>query len=381
MAQNKATGQKAGSGSAPDKHNPMNVIHRTLTGDVADIYLRHVPAFKGMDRERVYEMVMSNPALAAECYNLFQKRQHLFAHLLVDRAGHKVEGTEKNLRCGRSIDAVMAMVVRAVAKRHFLARFGVKPALPPPAEPPKREKRLAKFIRFRETRTEPKKPPKALRKATRGDSLYRAMRHHLLHPWQLKLIPHYTPLPVSTVRQLGVRILDYKSVRDLKVLLKEGIPPAPETTQQKPARTAPPTLIRVKLPESKTANSAAQAKAEAMWAVAQGLQLSEVFAVNEAEMRRMVDSAAIASGSVITALTAKGLSVRALVVLLCAFERQLGQNRLQSLFGQQAPREFIERLAMMVGNSGMSGIEDPESIRDRAEVMIRQLRRDHVLPN
>src|SRR5579871_4545177 len=142
----------------------MKAIHRTLTGDVADIYIRHVPAFRGLDRERVYEMVMSSPALAAECYTLFQRRPDLFSHLLVDRNGQPIEGTEKRLRCGRSIDAVMAVVVRAVAKRHFLSRFGVKLAPPPPApvESPKREKRLPKFIRFRADKTENKPMPKVL---------------------------------------------------------------------------------------------------------------------------------------------------------------------------------------------------------------------------
>ena len=375
MAQQKGTGQKASTGSAPDRLNPMKVIHRTLTGDVADIYLRHVPAFKGLDRERVYEMVMSNPALAAECYSLFEKRPDLFSHLLVDRTGQKVEGTEKRLRCGRSIDAVTAMVVRAVAKRHFLARFGVKP---PPPEPPKREKRLAKFLRFHRPKEE-KPLPKVLRKATRGDSLYRAMRHNLVHPWQLKLIPHYTPLPVSTLRELGPKILEYKSVRDLKTLLKEGIPA--EAAAQEAAPPPQPALIRVKLPESKNANSVAQAKAEAMWAVAEGLGLSQIFSVDETEMRRIVNHAAVASGSVITALTSSGLSVRALVVMLCAFERQLGQNRLLSLFGQQAPKDFIQRLTAQIGNSGLAGIEDPEDIRNRADLMIRRLQRDQALPN
>jgi hypothetical protein len=354
----------------------MKVIHRTLTGDVADIYLRHVPAFKGLGRERVYEMVMSNPALAAECYNLFEKRPDLFAHLLVDRTGQKVEGTEKRLRCGRSIDAVMAMVVRAVAKRHFLARFGVKPAPPPAEEPPKREKRLPKFARFHRP-VEEKPVPKALRKATRGDSLYRALRQHLLHPWQLKLIPHYTPLPVSTVRELGPRILEYRSIRQLKTLLKEGIPPAEKPAAQE---AAPPALIRVKLPETKHANSVSQAKVEAMWAVAEGMGLSQIFAVDEAEMRRIVNHAAVASGSVISTLTSSGLSVRAVVVMLCAFERQLGQNRLLSLFGQQAPKEFIQKLAAQIGNAGLAGIEDPEDIRNRAELMILRLQRDHALP-
>ena len=379
MAQKKGTGQKAGSGSAPERLNPMTVIHRTLTGDVADIYIQHVPAFKGLDRGRIYEMVMSSPALAAECYALFQKRPELFSHLMVDRRGQPVEGTEARLRCGRSIDAVMAMVVRAVAKRHFLSRFGVKPT--PPAEPPKREKRLPKFIRFRQPKTTEKPQLKVLRKATRGDSLYRAMRHHLVHPWQLKLIPHYTPLPVSTVRELGAKILDYKSVRDLKQLLKEGIPTEGDAAQEAAPPPAPPALIRVKLPESQRANSVAQAKAEAMWAVAEGLRLSDIFSVDEAEMRRIINHAAMTSGSVITALTQSGLSVRALVVMLCAFERQLGQNRLQALFGQQAPKEFISTLTSQIGSAGLTGVEDPKAIRNRAEIMIQRLQRDQALPH
>jgi hypothetical protein len=356
----------------------MKVIHRTLTGDVADIYMQHVPAFKGLDRDRIYEMVMSSPALAAECYALFLKRPELFSHLMVDRRGQKVDGTEVRLRCGRSVDAVLAMVVRAVAKRHFLARFGVKQPPPPVEEPLKREKRLPKFIRFRKPKTAEKPQPKALRKATRGDSLYRAMRHHLVHPWQLKLIPHYTPLPVSTVRQLGAKILDYKSVRDLKLLLKDGIPVEGEAAQQAPP---PPALIRVRLPETKRANSVAQAKAEAMWAVAEALQLSEIFAVNDIEMRRIINHAAITSGSVITALTSSGMSVRALVVMLCAFERQLGQNRLQALFGQQASKEFISRLTTQIGSAGLTGVEDPKDIRNRSMVMIQRLQQDQALPH
>ena len=381
MAHKEGTGHKAGTGSVPVRLSPMERIHRTLTGDVADIYIRHVPAFKGLDRERVYDMVMSNHALAMECYKLFEARPDLFAHLMVDRVGAPIGGPDKKLFCGRSVEDITAMLVRAVAKRHFLRSFGVKPAgpkpkrlAPPPAPEPSRF-----FILFRRPhpQPEPERPRIVRRKATRGDSLYRAMRHNLRYAWQLKLIPHYTPLPISTVRALGAKILEYRSARELKQLLQDG---PPQQTPAAPAPPlAPPALIRVKLPQAKQANSAADAKADAMWAVAEGLGLAEIFAVDEQEMRRIVNRAAIASGSVITALAGSGLSMRAMVVMLCAFERQLGQARLPGLFGPGASPAFLAALKAQIGVNGLTGLDNPEDIRNRVEVMIRRLQRDQTL--
>lgn len=378
VAQKKGTGQKAGTGGVPVRISPVERIHRTLTGDVADIYIRHVPAFKGLDHERVYNMVMSNHALAMECYKLFEARPDLFAHLMVDRVGAPVDSPGKKLFCGRSVEDVTAMLVRAVAKRYFLSRFGVKPPAPKKPEPKPEPTPSRIFVLFHRPRPEPEpEQPKTRRKATRGDSLYRAMRPHLRYPWQLQLIPHYTPLPVSTVRQLGAKILEYRSVRDLKQLLKDG-PPQDMPADAK-APEAPPALIRVKLPDSRTSHSAADAKADAMWTVAESLGLAEVFAVDEAEMRKMVTRAAIASGSVITALAASGLSMRAMVVMLCAFERSLGKSRLPGLFGPGAPKSFLEALKSQIGTAGLSGLDNPEDIRNRVEVIIRRMQRDETL--
>ena len=378
VAQKKGTGQKAGTGIVSARISPLERIHRTLTGDVADIYIRHVPAFQGLDRKRVYNMVMSNHALATECYKLFEARPDLFAHLMVDRIGAPVDSPSKKLFCGRSVEDVTAMLVRAVAKRHFLSRFGVKPPPPKKSDPPPDPSVPRRFILFRHRPPEPQPDlAKIRRKATRGDSLYRAMRQHLRYAWQLKLIPHYTPLPVSTVRQLGAKILDYRSVRDLKQLLRDG-PPREAPPAAKPTE-APPALIRVKLPASRQANSAADAKADAMWMVAENLGLAEIFAVNEAEMRRIVTRAAIASGSVITTLAASGLSMRAMVVMLCAFERSVGQARLPVLFGPGASKSFIEALKGQIGTAGLTGLDNPDDIRNRVDVIIRRMQRDQSL--
>jgi hypothetical protein len=348
-----------------------------LRGEVIDIYLEHVPAFKGLDRAKVYDMVMSNPALAAECYSLFTRRPELFKHLMVDKDGAPVADEKTRLSCGRSLAEVTAMVVRAVAKRHFLRRFKPAPVAAP--EPPKLPISDRIIYLFK------KRPPapKVRRKATRGDSLYRAMRHYLLYHWQLPLIPHYTPLPVSLVKQLGAKILEYKTVGSLKVLLKEGAPKeegaaSAEEAGQREQPAAP--VIRVRMPQSERAETVGQAKLEAMWTVAKALKLTEVFSVDEAELRRMITNASITSGAVIAAMAAQGLKMRNLVVVLCAFERQFGKSRMPFMFGPQAKPALVEALAALMKTHGIGEMQHPEDIKNRVDVVIRQMQRANQLP-
>jgi len=336
LATEKQAAMKAGAGRRPVRP-PVERINHVLRGEVIDIYLQHVPAFKGMDRGKVYDMVMSNPALAAECYTIFTSRPDLFKHLLVDKDGQPVTNEKAKLSCGRTLAEVTAMVVRAVAKRHFLKRFKPVPVVQP--EPPK----VALSDRIVYLFKKPPPPPKARRKATRGDSLYRALRHYLLYHWQLPLIPHYTPLPVSVIKELGAKILDYRTADSLKVLLKDG---PPKDGEAAPAAAAAATaeeasdntiaFIRAQIPsqvpKQDNAHTVGQAKVEAMWTVAKAMKLTEVFGVDEAELRRMVMGAAITSGSVISTMSSNGMAMRNLVVMLCAFERQFGTARMPLLF-------------------------------------------------
>jgi hypothetical protein len=382
LATEKQASLKVGNGNRHVRPQPVERINHVLRGEVIDIYLLHVPAFKGLERSKVYDMVMSNPALAAECYSLFTRRPELFKHLLVDKDGAPVADEKARLSCGRSLAEVTAMVVRAVAKRHFLRRFRPVPAKTPEVAKVPISDRIIYLFK--------KRPPerKMRRKATRGDSLYRAMRHYLLYHWQLPLIPHYTPLPVSLVRQLGAKILEYRTASSLKVLLQEGVPKDDAAAQANgatgsvppAAQAAPPPLIRVRLPQNDRAESIGQAKLEAMWTVAKALKLTEVFSVDEAELRRMITNASITSGAVIAAMAAHGLKMRNLVVVLCAFERQFGKARLPLMFGPQAKPAFIEAVAVLMKTHGIGEMQQPDDIKQRVEVVIRQMQRVNQLP-
>jgi len=375
LAAEKQAAPKAANGHRPVRP-PVERINHVLRGEVIDIYLKHVPAFKGMDRAKVYDMVMSNPALAAECYSIFTSRPELFKHLLVDKDGAAVADDKTKLSCGRTLADVTAMVVRAVAKRHFLVRFKPAPVVQP--EPPK----VGLSDRIVYLFKKPPPAPKVKRKATRGDSLYRVLRHYLLYHWQLPLIPHYTPLPVSVVKQLGAKILDYRTPADLRVLLKDGPKKEDAEAQVEPVteESAGIPFIRAQVPRQVNTETVGQAKVEAMWTVAKAMKLTEVFQVDESELRRMVMHAAVTSGSVISSMSTNGMSMRNLVVMLCSFERQFGKARMPLLFGPQAKPAFIDALGALVKTHGIGELQHPDDIKNRVDVVIRQMQRNNQLP-
>ncbi len=72
--------------------------------------------------------------------------------------------------------------------------------------------------------------------------------------------------------------------------------------------------------------------------------------------------------------------MRASVVMLCAFERRLGQSRMPALFGPSAPPPFLAALQTHIGMSGLPGLQHPEDIRNRVEVIIRRMERERILP-
>lgn len=350
-----------------------------LRGELIDIYRRHVPAFRGLPRDKVYEMVLNSPALASACHDLFRERPDLFSGLLIGAEGQKVTDPNIPLSCGKSLQEVTAMVVRAVARRHFLRAF--RPAsidhreVVPPDFIARTGRRMLDL--FRPSAAEQAVMPKPRRKANRGDSLYRALRPHLLHHWQFQLIPHYTPLPVALVRQLGARILDYRSTNSLQHLLLEGLPPATQIVTE--AQAPLPVAIKTDLAELRAPRT--DSKSQAILTLAWSIGLAKLFKVDEQELQRMVDHVSVTSGSVITRLSAQGLRMSSVVVLLCAFERELGDRKLSALFGPQASADFLDALAAQIDNHGVNQLQHPEDVKNRVEVVIRKMQRLEVLPS
>lgn len=166
----------------PSSHNDVvRIINETLKGRVAEVFRSLIPAFAATSGDEFYEVVMANSEMLHGCIAIFRRNREAFRNLLVDARGRPVNDDFVALRCGRSVHDIIAMIVRTHAKRHFKAALGGDP-------------------------NDPK---------SKAGAMYQAINEYLIHDWQVPLVPHYAPLPLDKVREMGPRLLD---IREAEIL-------------------------------------------------------------------------------------------------------------------------------------------------------------------
>ncbi len=351
-------------------------VNDTLRGPVVDIFLTHVPAFQGLTRQQAFDTIMNNPALAEECFKLFRKMPQLFDKIVVDINGRTVGHEDQRLACGRTLADVIALIVRAVAKRHFYTRLAPARPIAAAAQPPSAWRRMMARLRLASP------PPKPRRKATRADSLYRALRDFLLYEWQLPLIPHYVPLPVSVVRQLGPRILEYRQPQQLKALLLEGLPPNVDRASSPSSAPAEPPEVgtsKAGEPGSRPRTGRPGLNAEAMWKASQTLELTSLFKIDEQEMRRTIAHASAASGQVLAAFAKAGLKLRETVVVLCTIDRLVGHAHLAVMLGPSAAPRLLSAITEQFRREGVAAMRDPADIRQATLRILVEFRKNGLI--
>ncbi|HLN23475.1 MAG TPA: hypothetical protein VK558_05770 [Patescibacteria group bacterium] len=313
---------------------------------------------------------------------MFRKRPELFEKIVIGPKAKPITGDTDQLICGRTLEEVVALVVRAIAKRHFRARLA--PLRPILAR--KEPERASLFKRILGIVWAAPPPPRTKRKANRADSLYQAMRDVLLYEWQVPLIPHYAPLPVPLVRSLGKRILEYREVAQLRELALHGIPPEtsvvalPDASDTAgaalPATGSGPTGAAGKpqrLPDG-TARATSTPKAEVMWALSQTLQLPGLFGIDESEMRRTIAHASAVSPLAMAAISSSGMRMRDAVVFLCAIDRNVGHARMRELLGSTAEPGFLRALVDHVKRQNIPGLQSPGEIREATVRLLDTMR-------
>ncbi|MFD2234914.1 hypothetical protein ACFSNB_13960, partial [Phaeospirillum tilakii] len=183
----------------------MRFINQTLKGPAAAALIDLDPALAAIGQERFYDTVMDDSSLLEGCLRVFRQNPQRFRDLLVDGQGRPVNDERVPLRCGRSLQDIVAMIVRTHAKRHFRSALGGDPDDP----------------------------------TSRAGGLYQAISAYLLHEWQVPLVPHYAPLPVALLRDLGPGLLDLRDAAALQALLATGAgAPPPAAPAPAPAARA-----------------------------------------------------------------------------------------------------------------------------------------------
>jgi len=348
-----ATTTIAGGGGRPAGRRSATAVDRvrdSLRGDVAAVYRDLVPALNGLPTARVYDLILGHPEVLDGCFRLFRARRAAFAHLLVDADGALVESETARLSCGRAVADIIGLALRTMARRYLRARLGgpTRQRLP---EPTGLGPWLARLLGRR-------RPPRTRLVPGPGDRLYEALRDRLRHEWQAGLVPYYAPLPVSLVRELGDRLLDYRSPEDLEALAAAHA-----------AGVAPRRGDGTGGVSGGEARRLGGLREEDIWAIYQqaGLQSRLGLGSDQRQGRRLVALAASVGPAVDHMLREDlGLDRTQMVAATCACAEIFGPDRFLSLFAE--PGEAMARAAWReaLADSRLSVMRSPDQVAEAA---------------
>lgn len=203
--------------NADPRPSDIIAIHEALRGPVVDVLVDCVPQLNGLPRDSVYETIMDNPRLADACFKLFRGQRSRFDEVVTRPDGTPVTEDSDVMSCGRTLSEAVTLVVRAVAKRYFNTfDRTLAPRRPAPPKPPQ-PSAFARFMIALGLKARPQANGNG-GKPTRAEELYRAFREFLVYEWQVPLIPHYAPLPVSVVTAVGPLLLLLREPAQIEAL-------------------------------------------------------------------------------------------------------------------------------------------------------------------
>jgi hypothetical protein len=194
-------------------------IVQTIRGPVVERLTKVIPQFATYSD--AYETVLQNPELLHGCLLLFRQRREMFQDLLIDVAGNRVEVDDMPLRCGRTVDEIIGMVVRSGARHYADVRFGKsKPTVQVAhkAESESLIKRLSEIIGLKWGRDEQPK----VNQPSDADRFYSAVKDNLENDWQVPLIPHYAELPIKLLVELGKGVTTLRTPEGIAALANVG---------------------------------------------------------------------------------------------------------------------------------------------------------------
>jgi len=205
-----------------DSQNYLDAIRAALRTQVSDILRLNMAQLSSLPQDAIYDQVLNDPQLLIECFQVFRNQPDLFRKVVMRPDKRPVTSDQDPLLCGRTLNQVVTLIVRASAKRYFRATL---PPPPPPrlVTPPKGT--LVEQAAVRLKLKPPPPPPVVIRHQGKADHLYTAFRQNLLYEWQVPLIPGYATLELPTVTRLGERILDLRETSQIEILAAEGLTP------------------------------------------------------------------------------------------------------------------------------------------------------------
>lgn len=189
-------------------------VSRMLKGPVAETFRQLLPPLAPVPDP--YKAIMESPELLDGCFKIFRAKRDLFNLFLLGEDGEVVADDGVRLKCGRSVDEVIGMVVRTGMRSYAEQHFGdpidpskVKVKAAGQKKPPQ-QSYLLRFVNvaklselFRRNHGEDRPPPSG---QSRSGRFYAAIKDHLDFEWQVRFFPIYVEIPAHVFSKLGIGI-------------------------------------------------------------------------------------------------------------------------------------------------------------------------------
>ncbi|MGE5516301.1 MAG: hypothetical protein ACM31D_10830 [Bacteroidota bacterium] len=315
---------------------PVDTVRTVLRRDIADILRANLPALSMVPRDKVYDRVMDDPNLLHQGFQLFRARPELFKNVVITPERLFPASDGDALWCGRTLAEIIALVVRACARRYFKKRLSG----PKPRPLPMPKVGMFKSIAISLGLAEAPKPPKRKRWLTPAEKLYTALRDLLRFEWQVPLIPAYAALSPQLVTSMGERLLDMRDPLKLQVLSDY---------------TAETALVDGKVPllldaAQRMLTPSEDINAEVLWSVCQKMRISALFpGYDIGEMRKAVSLVAASNRAAIKfLLPVLGDDIRKFTLYLFTAYDTLGPARYRQVLGSGGQTWVVEAMAQRV---------------------------------
>lgn len=357
-------------------------VNESLQGPVVDILARFVPELGRLPAGKAYERTLDDIGLLQRCFEAFRSNRDQFRAVLVDAEHQPVEADSAPLSCGRTLDQVVAMIVRTAAKRYFRRKLAPPAHHHLSATQALRDETAKKGVVHRMTALflEPARPrpaPEDKPVRSRADELYDALKQHLLHEWQVPLVPVYAQMSPQLARALGDKLLSIRTAEDLRRVMDDpdeaaklfeiatedaaGVEPSAASAGRRDERAR---LADILTPDGRRLR--AQAFADALLRPDVRAQLSPATVAGVRLTERLDNVGGLAAKLLVAEL---GLRVEQLAVVLLVAHEAMGADMFGRLFGQPGDPEMVMRVTQKARLAGLG----QRSSLEECQRFIRQL--------
>lgn len=205
------------------KDENKSAINTALRSVVLPRMREWVPALVEISDDKLYEAAMEDPQILYDCLTAFSGNRALFNDVTVGIGGAPVQDDNSTLKCERSVNDIIGMVVRTGCRRFAKKVLDDKVTHHPGEE--EDDHGLLDSLRsiIRDLWSSDVRAAKVGdKKRTPGEEFYEAIRDNLDSDWQVPLFPYYVELPPRLIEELGKGVTTLRTPEGIRELASIG---------------------------------------------------------------------------------------------------------------------------------------------------------------